>query len=81
MKLRYLAETGQGPRLCVPMLRVLDDLEAAERTIDAQRAQIEAAPDLLALLEELIDIEGPQPGHVMWARKVQAAIAKVKGGA
>jgi hypothetical protein len=26
--------------------------------------------DLEALLRELIDIEGPQPGHVMWARKV-----------
>lgn len=37
---------------------------------------IAAAPDMLALLKELIDIEGPQPGHVMWARKVQAVIAK-----
>lgn len=35
-----------------------------------------AAPELLALLQELIDIEGPQPGHVMWANKVKAAIAK-----
>ena len=25
---------------------------------------------LEALLRELIDIEGPQPGHVMWYRKV-----------
>lgn len=34
-----------------------------------------AAPELLALLVELADIEGPQPGHVEWYRKVQAAIA------
>ena len=26
------------------------------------------------LLMELIDIESPQPGHVMWFRKVQAAL-------
>lgn len=32
--------------------------------------------DLLALLQELIDIEGPQPGTSEWAAKVQAVIAK-----
>ena len=37
---------------------------------------IASAPKLLALLEELIDIEGPQPGTAEWARKVQAAIAE-----
>ena len=31
--------------------------------------------ELVALLTELIDIEGPQPGHVEWFRRVQAAIA------
>ena len=30
--------------------------------------------DLEGLLRELIDIEGPQPGHVMWFRKVQEAL-------
>ena len=30
--------------------------------------------ELEGLLTELIDIEGPQPGHVMWARKVEAAL-------
>ena len=40
---------------------------------------ITAAPDLLGLLIELIDIEGPLPGNVEWARKVQAAIAKATG--
>lgn len=38
-----------------------------------------AAPDLLALLEELIDIEGPQPGDVAWFNKVTTAIKKARG--
>jgi hypothetical protein len=29
---------------------------------------------LEALLRELIDIEGPQPGHVEWYREVKAAL-------
>jgi hypothetical protein len=32
--------------------------------------------ELEKLLQELIDIEGPQPGHIMWATKVKAALAK-----
>lgn len=43
---------------------------------DANARLIAAAPELLALLTELIDIEGPQPGHIEWANKVKAAIAK-----
>lgn len=39
-----------------------------------------SAPDLLALLEELVDIEGPCPGTGDWAEKVHVAIAKAKGG-
>jgi len=35
---------------------------------------LEQVDALRALLTELIDIEGPQPGHVMWFRKVQAAL-------
>lgn len=35
--------------------------------------------ELVALLKELIDIEGPQPGTAGWAGKVQAAIAKAEG--
>lgn len=30
--------------------------------------------ELEALLTELIDIEGPQPGHIEWYRKVLAAL-------
>lgn len=40
---------------------------------------IAAAPELLALLVELVDIEGPCPGTVSWATKVHAAIAKATG--
>lgn len=36
--------------------------------------------ELLALLVELIDIEGPQPGTSAWADKARAAIAKATGG-
>lgn len=37
---------------------------------------IAASPELLALLIELTDIEGPLPGTATWAAKVKAAIAK-----
>lgn len=34
---------------------------------------------LISFLRELIDIEGPQPGHVMWYRKVKAVLDRVDG--
>ena len=40
---------------------------------------IESAPDLLALLIELVDIEGPMPGTSAWGDKARAAIAKAEG--
>lgn len=40
---------------------------------------IAAAPDLLALLVELVDIEGPMPGTSAWGDKARAAIAKATG--
>ena len=40
---------------------------------------IAAAPELLAVLIELLDIEGPQPGHVDWARKAKSVVAKALG--
>lgn len=42
---------------------------------------IVAAPDLLALLQELVDIEGPQPGDAQWGDKALAVIAKATGAA
>lgn len=38
-----------------------------------------AAPQMLALLEELVYIEGPQPGNSEWAEKVGSLIAMAKG--
>lgn len=35
--------------------------------------------ELVGLLRELIDIEGPQPGTSIWAAKVRAALAKAEG--
>jgi len=35
--------------------------------------------ELIDLLKELIDIEGPQPGTGGWAAKVRAAIEKTEG--
>lgn len=40
-----------------------------------------AAPSMLALLQELIAIEGPQPGTSDWATKVRAVIATAIGAA
>lgn len=48
----------------------------AESITPSNAKLIAAAPDLLALLQELIDIEGPQPGHIDWANKVKSAIEK-----
>lgn len=47
--------------------------------IEADAHLIAAAPDMLALLQELIDIEGPQPGTAAWAGKVHAIIIKATG--
>lgn len=49
---------------------------AAYMEIEALRGQ---RNDMLALLKELIDIEGPQPGTSDWAKKVDASIAKAEG--
>lgn len=38
-----------------------------------------AAPEMLELLEWLVDIEGPQPGHSEWASRVNSVIAKALG--
>ena len=46
---------------------------------EANARLIASAPDLLALLIELVNIEGPCPGNAAWAEKVLAAIAKATG--
>ena len=50
-------------------------------TREAITRVIIAGPDMLALLQELIDIEGPQPGTADWAKKVDAVSAKATGRA
>lgn len=40
---------------------------------------IAAAPELLALLIELVDMEGSQPGTSAWGDKARSAIAKATG--
>lgn len=51
----------------------------AETVAEVNASLLIAAPDMLALLRELIDIEGPQPGTSAWAKKVQDLIAKATG--
>ena len=65
----------------------LDINHATEESQDADEDQmaananlIAAAPDLLALLVELVDIEGPMPGTSAWGDKARDAIAKATGG-
>jgi hypothetical protein len=53
-------------------------LSHAEHAAEANARLIAAAPKMLSLLQELIDIEGPQPGTSEWAAKVRAAIAEAK---
>ena len=52
--------------------------EAANSEAQANARLIAVAPELLALLKELVDIEGPQPGTSAWADKVLAVLEKVK---
>lgn len=56
------------------------ETEARENANAALIVQaVNSHADLLPLLKELVDIEGLQPGHVEWASKVLAAIAKAEG--
>lgn len=48
---------------------------------EANARLIAAAPRLLELLIELVDMEGPQPGTSAWGNKARATIAKATGGA
>jgi len=40
-----------------------------------------AAPAMLAMLKDLIDLEGPQPGNSAWGYRVLALIADIEKGA
>lgn len=51
---------------------------AADKSIAMTMA---AAPELLAMLKDLVDLEGPQPGNSAWGDRALALIAKVESGA
>ena len=55
------------------------EIDRLREELNHLRAMIAAAPTMLVLLKELIDIEGPQPGTAEWAEKVRAAIAEAEG--
>jgi hypothetical protein len=62
--------------------KILGDLKGASDfritlALGTHAAKMEEQRDeFLGLLEELIAIEGPQPGTSQWATKVRAALAK-----
>lgn len=64
-----------------PTIKSLQDELAEARATSEARSNIINDARMLALLQELIDIEGPQPGHVGWYLNVQAVIAKATGAA
>ena len=55
--------------------RLMARLAECEIAAETGRRAIERNALMETLLRELIDIEGPQPGHIMWARKVQTFLA------
>lgn len=57
------------------------ELEGVKTMGVADARLIAAAPLLLALLKELVDLEGPQPGNSAWGIKANALIAKAMGKA
>lgn len=65
---------------CLAIIPAGDEEDELPRPVALANARLfAAAPDMLALLRELIDIEGPQPGTAAWAEKVRAVIARAEG--
>jgi hypothetical protein len=62
-----------------PIARLNAKIQAGAQANGALIVQaVNAHDELVALLEELIDIEGPQPGTAAWAAKVRAALARAR---
>jgi hypothetical protein len=61
---------GRGMTDIIERLRMQDIADCDEAADEIER--------LRALLQELIDIEGPQPGTADWAEKVRAALTAGK---
>lgn len=70
-----------GGKFCIAQAQEITvaDRNAGSPERRANARLIAAAPELIALLQELVDIEGPQPGTAIWADKALAAIAKATG--
>ncbi len=49
------------------------------RLIEEEATPPSTMERLRALLEELVDIEGPLPGNAQWAKKVKAELARLDG--
>lgn len=64
------SETDANGRLIAEAGTVANETGLTPRQLADQRAE------LLGLLQELIDIEGPQPGTAEWADKARAAIQR-----
>lgn len=54
-------------------------LYGTDREVTKYGQMFAASEDMLELLKELIDIEGPQPGTATWAEKVRRLIATAEG--
>ena len=81
--MRMVEVEGNAPDICTTNIELFGQrhLHRSKQEQIANARLIAAAPDLLALLEELVAIEGPQPGTGAWADKVFAVLAKAKGAA
>lgn len=60
-----------------PLILKIEANDHSEQRANARL--IALAPDLLAMLIELTDMEGPQPGTSTWGRNALALIARAKG--
>ena len=75
------ANKGNLFRVVFGMMVVLDPenelLDQNASTLE-KHPNIKNSEDMVALLKELLDIEGPQPGTSVWADKVFAVLEKVE---
>lgn len=74
-----IVHDGSGVGMCPHVMAKVTTRYSSIEQAAANANLIAAAPEMLALLEWLIDIEGPQPGHAEWATKVQCVISKALG--
>lgn len=59
--------------------RIRGPITADFNTACANARLIAESPAMLALLKDLVDMEGPMPGTSAWGDKVLALIARIEG--